>query len=112
MSRKPTTFRLDPEIQAGLTLLSELRGMSQNQLVNEAVRELVARRAREVVIDLESTLARLKSYRLSDPTGEISMAAAMEAEAAVEVDPAEGVRVKQTVAVGPVSWRMLDVLSG
>lgn len=57
MSRKPTTFRLDPEIQAGLTLLSELRGMSQNQLVNEAVRELIARRAREVVIDLESTLA-------------------------------------------------------
>lgn len=40
------------------------------------------------------------------------MAAAMEAEAAVEVDPAEGVRVKQTVAVGPASSRMLDVLSG
>jgi hypothetical protein len=52
---------------------------------------------REVEIDLESTLARLKKHRRTDPTGEASLATAMEAEAAVEDDPAEGARLERTL---------------
>ena len=112
MNRKATTFRLDPEVQAGLALLSEIQGRPQNQLVNEAVRELVSKRSREVEVDLKSTLARLKAYRLRDPSGEKSMAAAMRAEAAIDYDPAEGVRVLRSEVVGPASARMLDRLRG
>ncbi|MDQ3259442.1 MAG: hypothetical protein M3Q00_01430 [Pseudomonadota bacterium] len=112
MTRKATTFRLDPEVQAGLALLSEVQRRPQNQLVNEAVRELVSKRSQEVEVDLKSTLARLKAYRLRDPTGEKSMAVAMRAEAAIEYDPAEGVRVPRSEAVGPVAARMLDLLRG
>jgi predicted transcriptional regulator len=90
MTRKATTFRLDPAVQAGLALLSEVLSRPQNQLVNEAVRELVARRAQEVMVDLAATLERLKAFQASDPTGEKSMEAAMRAEAAVEQDPAQG----------------------
>lgn len=112
MTRKATTFRLDPEVQAGLALLSEVQGRSQNQLVNEAVRELVLKRTRAVEVDLESTLERLRQHRLSDPTGEHSMAAAMEAEAAVEEDPAEGVRIQRSFTVGPATAGMFERLSG
>ena len=112
MVRKATTFRLDPEVQAALAVLSEVQGRPQNQLVNEAVRELVSKRARDVEVNLESTLARLREHRLRDPTGEKSMAAAMEAEAAVEDDPAEGVRVRRTLTTGPAAARMLERLRG
>ncbi len=111
MPAKATTFRLDPEVQAGLALLSEVQGRSQNQLVNEAVRELVSKRTREVELDLESTLARLRRHRLADPSGEQSMLAAMRAEAAVEYDPADGVQTK-TLTAGPTAARMLERLSG
>ncbi|MBA2722876.1 MAG: hypothetical protein H0U56_08255 [Methylibium sp.] len=112
MTRKATTFRLDPPVQAGLAMLAEVQGRPQNQLVNEAVRELVAKRTREVMVDLGATLERLRAFQASDPTGEASMEAAMRAEAAVEHDPAQGVRVKGGLAVGPASARMLDVLGG
>ena len=112
MARQATTFRLDPEVQAGLALLSEVQGRPQNQLVNEAVRALVSKRGLEVVVDLESFLARLRALRLSDPTGEKSMAAAMETEGAIDHDPAQGVRVQRTLFTGPASAQMLERLSG
>jgi predicted transcriptional regulator len=112
MTRQATTFRLDPDVQAGLALLSKVQGRTQNQLVNEAVRDLVSRRAREVSVDLETTLARLKAHRRTDPTGEQSMAAAMEAEAAIEHDPAEGVRVQRNRPPGPATARVLQRLRG
>ena len=112
MTRKATTFRLDPEVQAALSVLSEVQGRPQNQLVNEAVRELVSKRARDVEVDLESTLTRLRAHRLDDPTGAASMATAMRAEAAVEDDPADGVRVSRRPTAGPASARMLERLSG
>jgi predicted DNA-binding protein len=112
MTRKATTFRLDPEVQAALAVLSEVQGRPQNQLVNEAVRALVSKRVRDVEIDLESTLARLRAHRLSDPTGEKSMTIAMEMEAAVEDDPAQGTRVTASLTSGPTSARMLERLIG
>ena len=112
MTRKATTFRLDPAVQSGLALLSEVLHRTQNQLVNEAVRDLVAKRAEELSVDLGATVERLKAYQASDPTGEKSMEAAMRAEAAVERDPAQGVRVQRNIAIGPASARMLDALDG
>lgn len=103
------SFRLDPEVYAGLAQLSKEQG---RQLVNEAVRELVSKRTQGVEVDLKSTLARLKAYRLRDPTGEKSMAAAMKVEAAIDYDPAEGVRVARSEVVGSASARMLDRLRG
>lgn len=110
MTRKATTFRLDPTVQAGLALLSEVQGRPQNQLVNEAVREFVAARARSVSADLSATLERLKAYQTSDPTGGKSMETAMRAEAAVEHDPAQGERAEGDFAIGPASALMLDRL--
>ncbi len=95
-----------------MAVLAEVQGRPQNQLVNEAVRELVAKRSREVMVDLGATLERLRAFQASDPTGEASMEAAMRAEAAVEHDPAQGARVKGGLAVGPASARMLDILGG
>lgn len=112
MTRKASTFRLEPTVQAGLALLSELQGRPQNQVVNEAVRAWVARGVEAAAVDLGATLERLQAYQRSDPTGEQSMAAAMRAEAAVEHDPAQGVRARQRLAPGPASARMLAKLGG
>ena len=112
MTRKATTFRLDPEVQAALAVLSDVQRRPQNQLVNEAVRDLVSKRARDVEVDLESTLSRLRAHRLDDPTGAASMATAMGAEVAVEHGPADGVRVIRRSTAGPTSARMLERLSG
>jgi hypothetical protein len=112
MARKATTFRLDPDVQAALAVLSDIQRRPQNQLVNEAVRVWVAKRVGDVELSLESTLNRLRAHRLTDATGQQSMAAAMTAEAAVEEDPAEGVRVERTPATGPASARMLERLRG
>jgi hypothetical protein len=112
MSRKATTFRLDPDVQAALAALSEVQRRPQNQLVNEAVRVWLAKRLRDAEVSLQSTLTRLRAHRLADATGEQSMAAAMAAEAAVEDDPAEGVRLERTTTTGPESARMLERLRG
>lgn len=112
MTRKATTFRLDPDIQDALAVLSEVRGRSQNQLVNEAVREFVGRSIPALEADLESTLARLRRHRLDDPTGERSLEAAMRAEAAMEHDPGEGDGVPGELAIGPATAGILDRLSG
>jgi hypothetical protein len=110
MTRKATTIRLDPGTQQALATLSALLGCSQNQLVTQAVQELVARRSAEVALDLEATLAKLRAYQRSDPTGTGSMTQAMTSEAAIEYDPAEGTRVQPTA--GPISAQMLEKLSG
>jgi hypothetical protein len=111
MARKATTFRLDPDVQAALAVLSNVQRRPQNQLVNEAVRVWVAKGVGEVEVSLESTLNRLRKHRLTDATGQQSMAAAMVAEAAVEDDPAEGVRAERT-PTGPASARILERLRG
>jgi hypothetical protein len=112
MARKATTFRLDPDVQAALAVLSDVQRRPQNQLVNEAVRVWVAKRVGEVEVSLESTLDRLRAHRLTDTTGQQSMATAMAAEAAVEDDPAEGVRTEPTSIKGPASAQMLERLRG
>ncbi len=76
-------------------------GQPQNQLVNEAVRDFVAKRSREVELDLESTLESLRAYRRSDPKLERAIADYVDAEASLKSDPAEGERTE----VGPFKAR-------
>lgn len=109
MIRKATTYRIDPAVQAGLSLLSKVLGKPQNQLVNEAVRDFVARRSREVELDLESTLESLRAYRKRDPRFEQAIADYVDAEASLGSDPAEG---KRAVSPGPAQTRILELLNG
>ena len=107
MNRKATTYRIDPAVQVGLSTLSKILGRPQNQLVNEAVRDFVARRSREVEADLEATLESLRAYRRNDPNFERAIADYVDAEASLEEDPAEG---RRAVDVGPAQTRMLELL--
>jgi|SRR6185436_9424939 len=107
MTRKATTYRIDPTVQAGLSLLSKVLGRPQNQLVNEAVRDFVARRSKEVESDLEATLESLRAYRKRDPNFERAITDYVDAEASLKEDPVEGHRA---VDIGPAQARMLELL--
>jgi predicted transcriptional regulator len=109
MSVKATTYRIDPVVQTGLSTLSKVLGRPQNQLVNEAVRDFVARRSREVERDLEVTLEALRAYRKSDPGFEQAIEDYIDAEASLKEDPAEGQRAED---VGPAQKRVLELLNG
>lgn len=62
-----------------------------NQLVNEAVKDYVERRSREVEHGLEATLAKLRAYRQRDPHFKEAIGALVDAEARLgKEDPAEG----------------------
>ncbi len=109
MSIKATTYRIDPVVQTGLSTLSKILGRPQNQLVNEAVRDFVARRSREVELDLEMTLEALRAYRKSDPNFERAIEDYVDAEASLKEDPAEGQRLED---LGPAQRRVLELLDG
>jgi hypothetical protein len=68
-------------------MLSKLSGRSLNQLANEAIKEFVGRRSREIENDLEATLADLRAYRRRDPDFETAIGKVAEAEAAMTHDP-------------------------
>jgi hypothetical protein len=96
MAAKASTFRIEPNVQAGLENLSRVLKRPMNQLVNEAVKDYVRRRNWEVERNLESTLASLRAYRERDPDFEQAIAAFARGEARYgKGDPAEG-----EVAVG------------
>jgi hypothetical protein len=109
MPRKATTYRIDPVVQAALVTLSKVLGKPQNQLVNEAVRDFVAIRSRQVEMDLEVTLESLRAYRKSDPKFERALADYVDAEASLKDDPAEG---KRAEGFGPAQTRILNLLNG
>src|ERR1700687_4614800 len=91
MPVKASTFRIEPIVQVGLENLSRVLKRPMNQLVNEAVKDYLRRRSREVERDLESTLASLRAYRKQDPDFEQAIAAFARAEARYGTDdPAEG----------------------
>jgi predicted transcriptional regulator len=88
--RKSTTFRLEPDVDAGLSKLSEVLHLSANRLVNEALREYLDRRILAVEQEMEATLEELRSYRRQDPNFDQAIAAVAAAEADLVEDPAEG----------------------
>jgi predicted transcriptional regulator len=109
MPRKATTYRIDPIVQAGLSELSKVLGRPQNQLVNEAVRDFVARRVKQVEVELEATLESLRAYRKSDPNFDRAIADYVDAEASLQEDPVEGQRAGD---LGLAQTRILELLNG
>ena len=89
--------------------MSRLSGRSSNQLVNEAIKELVAKRGLEIESDLEATLADLRAYRQRDANFDAAITGAAETEASVMNDPAEGEVVTKT---GPLQARLRGLLNG
>ena len=105
MAHKATTFRIDPSAQAALEHLGRVLKRPMNQLVNEAVKDYLERRSREVERDLEGTLGKLRAYRRRDPHFERAIERVVEAEAQMgKSDPAQG-----KVVIGElVDGRLVD----
>lgn len=91
MTRKASTFRIDPPVQSALENLSRVLRRPMNQLVNEALQDYLDRRGRAVERNLELTLASLRAYRRRDPNLKEALASVVDAEAALgREDPVEG----------------------
>ncbi len=120
MPTKASTFRIEPTVQAGLEQLSRVLARPMNQLVNEAVKDFVRRRGREVEPELESTPSNLRAYRQRDPDFEEAIAAFAKAEAEFgKDDPAEGkVMIGKLVnghlveEAGPIEKEIDQLLNG
>ncbi len=107
--RKPTTFRLEPDVQEGLLLLARLVEAPLNRLVNEAVRMFVRKRTTEIATNMEETLKLLKARRAKDPNFERAISEFADSEASyAKEDPAEG-EVEQKH--GPMQTRVHDLLN-
>lgn len=89
MNRKVTTVRIEPALMTALTTLSKTLRRPMNQLINDAVRDLLDRRGRAAEAELEATLAALRAYRAQDPNYDQAIAALVRAEVDNE-DPLEG----------------------
>ena len=85
-----TSYRLEPKLKAGLEQLSALTKTSQNDLVNEAVREFVEKRSTELAAYYEELARQLKAYKKSDPEFSKAIAATVAAETSGNKDPVEG----------------------
>lgn len=112
---KATTFRLDPSLQAGLTVLAQLTKKPLNRLVNEAVQTFIEKRSHEVEADLEAALKRLRAARKNDPTFESAIARFAEAEASLgSADPVEGRAVEdgRMTKAGPARTMVHGLLRG
>ncbi len=108
--RRATTFRLEPRLQRGLELLSEVRKAPLNRLVNEAVNEYLDVQAASLEANLEDTLRRIKAYRNSDSDFEVAIARFSDAEAdRVAEDPVEG---RTTRAQGPAQRQVRELIRG
>lgn len=108
--RRAATFRLEPQLQRGLELLSDVRRVPLNRLVNEAVHDYLGVQAARLETDLEATLQRVKAYRAADPDFEHAMArfADAEAEHAAE-DSVEGSTAR---ARGPAQRLVRELIRG
>jgi len=95
MKISASTYRIDPTVKAGLEHLSEVTKRSQNDLVNDALKEYVSSQSIALASEYKETARRLKAYRMKDPKFDKVIAATAKAEAKGYNDPAEGVVVEQ-----------------
>lgn len=108
--RKPTTIRLEPNVQEGLELLAKVLKVPLNRLVNEAVQALVRKRATEVVVNMEVTLKLLKEKIANDPGFEQAINEFAKNEVLyAKDDPAEG-DIKDNR--GPMQTKVYEMLNG
>jgi hypothetical protein len=107
---KATTLRLNPNLDAGLSLLQRLWKTPRNKLINDAVQSYLERRTAEIETDLKDILVRVQAYRRADPQFKRQWEAFVDAEARhAQDDPVEGgVRHK----AGPAQTLVRDLLRG
>lgn len=111
MARVAFTLRIDTEERAALENLSRIERRPVNQLLNEAVRNLLLRR-RPKEQSLEASLERLRAYRQRDPELRAARKAFVEAEATLD-DPLEGEPVEGEHAnAGPAQNKIREMLGG
>ena len=108
MSRKAFTLRIDPLIRERLDELAEASDTPLNRLINQALRDFVGRRSRELEGELQSRLDRLRAYRLQDPDDEKAIEACAKAEGA-HPDPVEG---RARAMSGPIRKSIVRLLNG
>ena len=110
----PFTLRMGPEERSALENLSKIEGRPINQLLNEAIKIYLSRLGRKER-SLESSLAKLRAYRMRDPEFQNAIAAFAKAEASLE-DPLEGEPFEEAAASdarkpGPVQRRIRKALN-
>ncbi len=88
---KPTTYRIEPTVKAGLKTLSELTKISQNELVNDALKRYVTIRSGELASGFEVTAKKLRAFQKANPNNDKAIASFAKIEASVSYDPAEGI---------------------
>lgn len=91
---KATTIRLDGNVQAALSRLSQLEGRPKNKLINDAVVLYIEHKAETIASEAETALEKIKAYRASDPGFESAIMAFAEAEAEYGGNDAVEGRVK------------------
>lgn len=84
------TLRVDQSLKDQLAKLSELRHTTMNKLINQALRQYVAKETLVVQEELEASLNSLKQYRGDDPNFERAIEKVISAELSTDNDPAQG----------------------
>lgn len=91
MPRQASTYRLEPDVQAGLEQLSKALRRPKNKLLNEALRSFVQQRSRTLVEEMEAVIRSLQVYQQRDPGFERAIVGVAQDEASRGgSDPAEG----------------------
>ena len=80
---KPSTVRLDPNLQPALDNLSNTLGKTKNKIFNEAVADYLEKSGFQLRSDLEATLEQLRAYRAKDPNFEADIEAFAASEASL-----------------------------
>lgn len=119
MSGPTVTLRIDDDLQEGLIDLSEMLNRPVDRLLNEAVKEYMARVEGELKGDLSKALEDLRSLRKIDAGFRRAQRAFVEAEVSSSVDPAEA-RVlgnpahepASRSAIGPAQKKIINLLNG
>ena len=84
------SLRVDPNLKAHLAKLAELRKMTVNKLIVQALDQFVTKESHALEAELEASLAQLRQYRAADPDFEQAIEAVVAAERPTEEDPAQG----------------------
>jgi len=84
------TLRVDEDLKAQLTKLGELRDTTVNKLINQALQQFVVKESLLIEDELEASLQLLREYRAKDPNFELAIREEVDAEMAMEYDPAQG----------------------
>lgn len=86
----PMTLRVDQSLKDHLAKLGELRHMTMNKLITQALLQFVSKETLVVQEELEASLTALRRYQESDPNFEQAIEDVVMAELSTDNDPAQG----------------------